>query len=291
MNEVAIINNQRKEIDTRRELSQYTELMQCLSNVERKIYNASVNKLVSEMQLQELASALGKMLKYIAIDVGANINDNSTWQYTQTRITTITYENYGYLSVQEIKTAFDLLVTGGLDDYLPKDRYGRAERTCYNNFNVSYYCKILEAYAQVRRHAIGKVYEKQEEKQKAITQKQTNQVVNAYAVMKTKAVFYAYKYRGKLADDRLSEMMIWQTLQGFGMVSEPKVTEADRKKALWEFRRKVQERVINKEQAHFVNREGTKSKELDFPAKQIAKRREIKEVFDEMIKEEYTIWN
>ena len=61
--------------------------------------------------------------------------------------------------------AFEMSLTGELDDFLPKNGNGQPDRNHYQQFNAEYVCKILNAYkgrrAAVFKKAYGAIPEKE----------------------------------------------------------------------------------------------------------------------------------
>lgn len=64
----------------------------------------------------------GQMFRFIAMDVGFIIptENRDDWTYICTRLLDLLKRYYSQLTLSEVKLAFELLITGELDDYLPR---------------------------------------------------------------------------------------------------------------------------------------------------------------------------
>lgn len=139
----------------RREMAKIPAVMDALGPVERSVFLASTDKTISEYDANELSIELAKALKWIAKDVGYRATDESERGYLVVRVAEILKRYYDGLTMRDFKMAFEMSITGELDDYLPKGRDGQADRGHYQQFNAEYVCKILNAY-KYRRAAVLK---------------------------------------------------------------------------------------------------------------------------------------
>lgn len=123
-----------------------------------------------------------------------------------------------------------MLITGELDDYLPKDRDGNAERKHYQQFNADYFAKVLNAYCRKQNQVIGKAYTALPEPKKELSPEQIRYYRNQ-SVMTCLMCFMRYKYTGRLVFGLTDEMFVYNWLLGVGLADEVKETEDDRKEA------------------------------------------------------------
>ena len=93
------------------------EVVSRLNPIDRDIWVASTKKPISDYSPEELTNHVGKLSAMIAKDAGIKQID----AYSATRFVDILRKYYYTLSLSEIKTAFELCMTGQLDEYLPKD--------------------------------------------------------------------------------------------------------------------------------------------------------------------------
>lgn len=174
----------------------------------------------------------GQMFRFIAMDVGFIIptENRDDWTYICTRLLDLLKRYYSQLTLSEVKLAFELLITGELDDYLPKDRDGNAERKHYQQFNADYFAKVLNAYCRKQNQVIGKAYTALPEPKKELSPEQIRYYRNQ-SVMTCLMCFMRYKYTGRLVFGLTDEMFVYNWLLGVGLADEVKETEDDRKEA------------------------------------------------------------
>ena len=136
------------------------EVAKALTTVEKYIFVASTKKQVAEIDDETLIAKTGQMFRFIAMDVGFIISteNRDDWTCICTRLLDLLKRYYSQLTLSEVKLAFELLITGELDDYLPKDRDGNAERKHYQQFNADYFAKVLNAYCRKQNQVTGKAY-------------------------------------------------------------------------------------------------------------------------------------
>ena len=280
-----------KAIDIRRQMLQLPEVAKSLSGVEKYIFAASTKTQIAEIDDGTLVAKTGQMFRFIAMDVGYIIPTNSEdWAYICTRLLDLLKRYYSQLTLSEVKLAFELLITGELDDYLPKDRDGNAERKHYQQFNADYFAKILNAYRRKQNGVINKAYKAVPEPKRELTPEQKRYYHNE-TVARYRDVFLRYKYTGRLKLGIADGMLIYDWVRKLGFANEVAGAEDDRKQALARYMQRVARGVVNKYEAFHVRQKGTDAPELDFTAYEIARDKEIKRTFDRMIADELQIDN
>lgn len=79
---------------------------------------------------------------------------------------------YREFSIKDIVDAFELMLVGELDDFLPKDKKGQAEKNHYQDFSVEYFLRILNGYRKrkISRNPVKALLPEKvvDEKEKAI---------------------------------------------------------------------------------------------------------------------------
>ena len=281
-----------KAIDIRRQMLQLPEVAKALTPVEKYIFVASTKKQIAEIDDETLIAKTGKMFRFIAMDVGFIIptENRDDWTYICTRLLDLLKRYYSQLTLSEIKLAFELLITGELDDYLPKDRDGNAERKHYQQFNADYFAKVLNAYCRKQNQVIGKAYTALPEPKKGLSPEQIRYYRNQ-SVMTCLMCFMRYKYTGRLVFGLTDEMLVYNWLLGVGLADEVKETEDDRKEAYNRFLARAARGFVNKFTVYHVRKQGTQSPEIDYTAFEVARKKEIKRTFDRMIEEEIYVYN
>lgn len=279
-----------KAIDIRRKMVQSPDVAKALTIADKYIFAATIKTTISEIEDAKLADNLHVLFKRIAMDVGYIIPNINDWNYIQSRLFDILKRYYSDMTLADIKMAFELSVTGELDEYLPKDNQGNPDKKHYQQFNAYYFAKILNAYRRKRNEVIHKAHNAFQEPKKELTQDEKRYYHN-YTVARCREAFLEYKYTGRLVLGITCEKLIFDWLLKIGFANDVSVTEEDRKQAFYRYMQRVSRGLANKFESYNVQRKGTASNELDFTAYEIARNKEIIRAFDIMIAEELYIDN
>lgn len=278
-------------IDIRRKMVQLPEVAKALTTVEKFIFAASTKTQIAEMDDGVLVSKTEQMFRFIAMDVGYIIPQNENdWAYIQTRLVDILKRYYSYLTLADIKLAFELATTGELDEFLPRDSQGNPDKKHYQQFNADYFAKILGAYRKKQNEVVGKAYKALPEHKNEMTPDEKRYYHNRIEA-RNRIVFLRYKYTGKISFEFGDEMFLYDWLLKFGFADEVEATDDDRKQAFAKYMHRAAMGVINKYTAYHVRKKGIESPEIDFAAYEIARKKEIIRAFDRMIAEEIQIDN
>lgn len=289
---VLLYSGTAKAIDVRRAVVELPEVAKALTPVEKYIFVASTKKQIAEIDDETLIAKTGQMFRFIAMDVGFIIptENRDDWTYICTRLLDLLKRYYSQLTLSEVKLAFELLITGELDDYLPKDRDGNAERKHYQQFNADYFAKVLNAYCRKQNQVIGKAYTVLPEPKKELSPEQIRRF-EIQRQWRNRYIFLCYKYTGKLILGLTDDMFLYEWLQKCGLADDVQVKEDDRKEAFARYMQRVARGMINQYTAFQVRRKGTESPEIDFTAFEVARKKEIIKAFDRMIAEEMQVDN
>lgn len=267
----------------RREMAKVPAVMDALGPIDRSVFLASTAKTIGEYNAVELADELGKALKFIAKDVGYRETDESERGYLVVRVCEILKRYYSNLTLRDFRMAFEMSITGELDDYLPKGRDGQADRGHYQQFNAEYVCKILNAYKLRRASVLKRAYDAMPpEPEKQISPEESKRLRNATKSECINAFEY-FKENGQLPDiSPIAEMLYYDLLAAAGLAPEI-VVALDEQKA-------ILSRTINE----FARRgmvgdmrrlkdAGTDAPELQFGAYKMARRKALKAAFTKMV--------
>lgn len=272
-----------KAIDMRRQMVQLPEVAKSLSGVEKYIFAASTKTQIAEIDDATLVAKTKQMFRFIALDVGYIIPTNTDdWAYICTRLLDILKKYYSQMTLADIKLAFELATTGELDDYLPKDRNGQPDKAHYQQFNADYFAKILNAYRRKQNGVIHKAYQALPEAKKELTPEQKRYYHNDIE-SRNRLAFLQYKYTGRVDFGIAGEMFVYDWLVKVGLADTVKETEDDRREALGRFLARAARGFVNEFTVYHVRKDGTKSKEIDYTAFEVARRKEIIKAFDRMI--------
>lgn len=270
-------------IDVRSQMITVPEVIQALTPIERRMFEASIKTPVADFSDEELTHKVGLIAKYIARDAGIKSVDD----YEIARFMTVLKLYYSLFSLQEIRMAFEFAMTGELDEFLPRDKDGNPDKNHYQTFNIEYITKILNAYKKRRRETEHKAYIALPQPKSQISPE-----TRAYYRREMKRTiivsFLSYKYRGKLPDN-VNSFLIYAEIERLGLAEPIQVTEADKKEAVARLLRKAHTGVIKEFVAECIRHLQTKHSDVISEAGLIAKEKALIKSFEIMAKEEIQI--
>lgn len=283
----AVATAKKSLVQIRREMVGDPVVMGALDPVERAVFLASSATTVSEYDPKQLTAELSVALKWICKDVGFRATDESERQYLVIRTTEILKRYYPTITLKDFRMAFEMSITGQLDDYLPKTRDGRADRGHYQQFNAEYICKILDAYKARRGAVLKKAFEAVETPEL----KPGNVDKSEYrkeAIGDLYEAFDEYRATGIFNASSVAELVFYNILAEYGLAVPVTVTVEDQKQ--------VWQRTVNdyarRERTGDVNRlkaNGITDPELEHGAFLLARHKAIKAVFRGLIEQGKTI--
>lgn len=256
-----------KAVDVRRNMARQPQVMAALSPVEKSVFLATTAKVVDEYVDNELAVEVAKALKFIAKDVGYRSTTESEMGYLTVRVCEILKRHYGGLTLRDFRMAFEMSITGELDEYLPKNRDGFADRNHYQNFNAEYVCKILNAYKSKRSNILKKAYDVHPDTDNDRKRQYTNDIrqrcIDAFAY---------YKVHGALpAQSPIADMLQYEMLESIGLAVPVNVTDDDKQAVLQSQIRKLTQGLQLVELRHLKDK-GTDAECVQVGAFEMARR-------------------
>jgi hypothetical protein len=283
-----------KAIDLRRKMAQLPEVAKALGEIDRFVFIASTKTLIADIDDLELVNKTKKMFRFIAMDVGCKIpTDNEDWTYICTRLFTILKRYYSQMTLADVKLAFELSVTGELDEFLPRMANGQADKNHYQQFNAEYFGKILNAYKSKQSSVFIKAQKALPAPEKSTNPAELLKLAKYHndIVQCCKMIFLKYKYFGKLELSGLEYMFVYSWLLKFGFADVVKGTKEDRERGFAIYLKRIDSGSGSKWDASQVRREGTDSSKIDFTVYEVAREKEIKRAFGQMVEEEIYINN
>ena len=281
VDQTAIVAVKKSPVELRRELIGNATVMGALTPVERAVFLASTAKTISEFTPTELANELRTALKWICKDVGYRLQDDGDAQYLIIRTSEILKRYYSKLTLKDFRMAFEMSITGQLDEFLPRTRDGKADRGHYQQFNAEYVCKILDAYTSRRGAVLKKAFEAIETPQKTIVDGMKDEYRKA-AIEELNAHFISFKESGILNTSPMTDLVFWNILSEHGL-AVPVIVTPDEQKAVWQ-------RTIN----HYARRgmvgdvnelkqNGINDPRLEHGSFVLARHKALEKIFSEMI--------
>lgn len=275
-------------IAIRRAIAQTPAIVDKLNPIERSVFLASTAKVAQEYDDAELIAVMADTLKWIANDIGIKDIESPNWKITIVRFGQILKRYYPLFSVKDIRMAFELMVTGELNDYLPKDRFGNPDKEHYQMFNADYFCKILNAYRVYRKAVINKAAEMVPK-----PVKQRNEAEERFYRNQTRkdiiAAFLFFKYRGYMPKlSPILEMLAYQDLAMVGLAEPFDVTPQEQqiilRRTLFEL---TQRQMIGDKKR--VEQQGINAPDIQHGAYCLARLKALKRTFAEMVADEIQI--
>ena len=267
--------------------AQTSEIINRLSRTEQIIIKSGASQTVGAMQDTELTAALAKMLEFITMDIGLKKpSDYTEWQFCIVRFAEFLKRYNQDLTLDDVKTAFELLTVGELDEYLPKNSNGEPDRAHYQTFNFEYYAKVFKAYKKKRSWAIVKSRDVARETKAALRALPQTDTPAIDAATITRRVFDEYKATRRLAFGRLEDWRIYNFLIDKKQIMPSTPTDEDKERAFQQYMLEAEAGQRNRYEARFVKFHGKDATEVQPMARKIAQRRAIKEYFDKLIAKE-----
>ena len=209
----------------RREMVKNPAVMGVLGPVEKAVFLASVAKTIAEYSGAELTAELAVALKWICKDVGYRATDEGDTQYLLIRTAEILKRYYAGLSLKDFRMAFEMSITGELDEFLPKGRDGQPDRNHYQQFNAEYVCKILNAYKARRGWIIKKANDAKPKEEAVAISPEERAIYRNASRQECIRAFLLFKYRGHLPKmSPIGEMLCYDILAAVGLADEIVVT-------------------------------------------------------------------
>lgn len=231
-NQIAVRPVQKTAVMIRREMVNIPAVMGALGPVEKAVFLASTAKTIAEYNAAELSAELAVALKWICKDVGYRSPDESDRQYLVIRTAEILKRYYTGLTLKDFRMAFEMSITGELDDFLPRGRDGQPDRNHYQQFNAEYVCKILNAYKGRRALVLKKAHEAvpiEEPKPDPEREKYYRNETRKGCIK----AFESFKENRRLPEmSPIAEMLYYNELAAVGLADEIEITLADQKEIL-----------------------------------------------------------
>lgn len=237
------------------------------SPVEQKVIERANKPAISSLSDDELMEQVTNLVSGISSMVGLK-------QVSRNEITLFVdflRKYYKDLTISEVKLAFEYSVIGELDNYLPKDRNGEANKHHFQMLSMDYVSRILNAYKKLRSQVKIKVHKSESMKGLKSGESAKNEQINKRYLV---ASFERY-FKNEEVPEFVVPHVYTRYLYEAGLLdSMPEVTEAD-KKEVWK-------RIMNNKSMRQGSREKFQEK-LNRKSQRNASYRAIIQVFDKLI--------
>lgn len=238
-----------------------------LTTVEMSIFQASIGRTFDSYGDVEMVNEAKVIFDFVAMDVGYNKPDNMIWGQAIIRFVSILKMYYSTFTFNDVIKAFEMLAVGRLDAYLPKDSNGNPDKKHYQQFNIEYLSKVLNAYGRERCRVIQKAQRAVPRPERKMTPEQCRYYRN-FSLRDLIQSFLLYKYTGRFnCGSSIGEMLAYNELAKYGFVEEMEITMDDQRAMLG----------------------SAMTKRPNFTNVKKMRRRLLKKAFDEMIADEIQI--
>lgn len=273
------IYGQSSPVTARRALARNPAVVGSLEPLEKTIFNASIGKTMAEYDPAELTAELSRSLRAVARDIG--LRETEVDNYMTVRLTSVLMNYYGGFSMQDFRLAFEMSVTGELDDYLPKRADGMADRGHYQNFSTEYVCRILNAYRSRRARVLRKAADAAP-KQAAVRNPEEERA-NKAAIRRDLVQDYEYYCTTGVfpAVSPIAKMLYYNELAALGFAPAVEVTPEDQREVFNEAVRAYLAKGYVGDAARLRD-EGPESEQLSGSSFVAARTRALRETFKRM---------
>jgi hypothetical protein len=228
---------------------------------------------INRLEDQELIDEIQKIIQVIVKDLGIHNYKESDAQYDSSRLFKYLRSYYYDLTCKEVVVAFEYLMLGELDQFLPQS-HGKPDRGHYQKFSVDFITKVLNAFKFYKNKVWSKANGSIPEVSKTITEVERKEARRTFLddiylkfdqfVESNKEPFF------------LAPVIVVDELVKNGIVTGlPEVTEQDRKLALHKF---MSSSIVSKYQKWKVDKD---SEELHSTIKGIQYKKVIRMVFEQ----------
>ena len=286
--ENSLVTIKKTPVMIRREMVNNPAVLNALEPVERAVFLASTAKTIAEYDAAELAAELATALKWICKDVGYRSPDESDRQYLVIRTAEILKRYYAGLSLKDFRMAFEMSITGQLDEFLPCGLDGQPDRNHYQQFNAEYVCKILNAYKGRRAVVLNKANEAVPKEEPKSNPERERYYRNETRKDCIKALEY-FKEIGRLPQmSPIAEMLYYNELAAAGLADKIEITLAVQKE-IWQRTINYYARRGYVGDVRRLKESGTDDPELEHDSFVLARRKALAATFRRMVEQEINI--
>lgn len=280
MNDVTIYKP-KTPVEMRREMATDAAVISVLDPLEKAVFLASTAKTFAEYNTNELAADLTKALRFIFKDTGYRSTDESELGYLVVRVCEIVKRYYPGFTLKDFRMAFEMSITGELDDYLPKGRDGQADRGHYQQFNAEYVCKILNAY-KARRAWVLKKANDAKPKPEPIRNEELEKYYRNWNRREMISCYEDYKKTGRIPEmSPIAEMLYYNSLVELGLADDVEITVDDQKHILQRTINDFARRGMVGDMRR-LEQAGTDAPEIRFGAYMLSRQNALKAAFARM---------
>ena len=268
----------------------HPEVINGLTPIEAKVTQSSLvsdsisRTPIRSLSKEELSSEIMKTLKLIIRNLGIKNWGSDQHEATYDGMKFMQFlQSYHYdLTYKEVELAFDLLMVGSLDEYLPIGSNGQPDRNHYQSFSTDFYSKVLRAYKKYKSKVWSKANGLVPELKELPSEEELNEA-KRMMFQNLIEVFDYYCETGELSNHMVA-FIVFKLLRNRNLITEDiEITEADRRTALATLLANTFRTEYDRDKIKTDFKEKNGNSEIDSFAKTKAFRRAIKGAFDKLI--------
>jgi len=207
--------------------NQLAEIAGRISQTHRRVIEAGVITEVNQMVRDVSIVDLGQYIVLLMNDVGYQPKDSD--KVEQVYLCQFIQTYYNDLTLSELKVAFEMLVLGELDRYLPTSN-GQPHRGHYQKFNKEYVARVLGAFRKHKRQVRAIVQPLLLQSSYEISESEKQELGNKWLkfLCETIKMFMEGDWRREYVIDNFT----WAYLKKIDCVPDVQPTDEDREKVL-----------------------------------------------------------
>jgi len=283
-----------KRSEEKRTLLQTNEVMLGMTEVEYRATCASVlaynddgqvlvsSRPIKSLTREELSNEIADGLQFIVRDLGIKNWNGNDAAYEAGRFLKLLKDYYSSMTYKEVENAFELLMAGHLDEYLPKNGQGQADKGHYQSFSAEFITKVLNAYKQYSRKTWSKVYKLLPEIAAEVSEKDKRESMDH--LIKTIVKCFKNHKEGLPYSFIMPQVIVTELIKVGAMKEKPVITEEHKNKA---FLYTVQNSNSKNEKDRIkkLRIDGFVEPRVASNAKNMASAEAIRNLFDDLIKQ------
>lgn len=272
----------------RAEMLKMPEVMSKLNCTEKSIFIATTEKTIGQYSEKEFIALAAKAFYWIAIDIGVRDTSSADWNAKLVRICNLLRQYYPKMTLSDINIAFELMVTGGLNDYLPRNKQGQPDKEHYQMFNADYVFRVLNAY-KVKRNEVLVKAKNAVPKPEIECNLETKEFYIRQSKLDAIWTFAFYKYHNRMPKITLiAEKILYEVLSNVGLVAPIEVAQKEQEFIL----KKTLNSFLAKQMTgdyKILKEKGLSAEEIQFEAFVLCRRKAIREAFNDIIRDDINI--
>jgi hypothetical protein len=146
-----VVKNLEKVVDLRMEILDSDEVREGMYDLELRVAEAGTRTPIRALSDEELTAEISETIEFIVRDLGIKKWKGDDAAYDSSRFFKMLKDYYFKMSYRQVELAFELLMVGKLDEWLPKNAGGGADRGHYQSFSFEFVSKVLNAFVQYDR--------------------------------------------------------------------------------------------------------------------------------------------